>query len=65
MKALTIENIETALYFANVKRVDALMEKYVGAENIHELAEDIYCNIPSNNTDYSEQLDWLRKEING
>lgn len=65
MFEISIKNIEIALFFANRKRIDTLLCKYVGAENIQELAEDIYCNIPSDNTDYSEQIDWLRKEING
>ena len=65
MPELSIENIETALWFANIKRVDALKEKYVGNDTIRDLAEALYVNLPVINTGWDEQLDWLRKEING
>ena len=71
MKEISIENIETALWFANSKSIHRLMQKYSIEKyegrgvTFHILAECIYVNIPTNNTDYCEQFEWLRKEING
>ena len=65
---ISVQNIETALWFASNETIFKLMkkylvEKYEGMDTIKILAECIYVNIPTCNTDYSEQLSWIRKEM--
>ena len=70
MKAIeiSIENLEAAIWFASNETIYKLMkkygiEKYEGIETARILAECIYVNLPTNNVDYSEQLDFVRKEM--